>query len=157
MALASKSLPSRGENIHPSPSAIAAAQPAALLHNPCWGATQAAALELCCLSAPTKAILVAGVSACCARCRYKVTFPLFRKVDVNGPRAHPIWKYLNILNSKDTDAKVADWNFNKYLVDRKGFPVKHFASAFDMVSLEADIEAELGKGSEGAAVHTASQ
>ena len=86
-----------------------------------------------------------------------MTFSLFKKVDVNGPRAHPIWKYLNILNSKETDAKVADWNFNKYLVSRKGFPVKHFASAFDMVSLEADIEAELNKDSEGAAVSTAYQ
>lgn len=86
-----------------------------------------------------------------------MTFPLFKKVDVNGPRAHPIWKHLNILNSKETDAKVADWNFNKYLVDRKGFPVKHFASAFDMVSLEADIEAELKKDSGSAAVSTASQ
>ena len=86
-----------------------------------------------------------------------MTFPLFRKVDVNGPRAHPIWKYLNILNSKETDAKAADWNFNKYLVDKKGFPVKHFASAFDMVSLEADIEAELGKDSGNVPLNTASQ
>ena len=90
-------------------------------------------------------------------CRYHVTFPLFKKVDVNGPRAHPIWKYVNILNSKDTDAKAADWNFNKYLIDRRGYPVKHFASAFDLVSLEADIEAQLGKDSAGASLNTASQ
>ncbi len=76
---------------------------------------------------------------------------------MNGPRAHPVWKYLNILNSKDTDAKAADWNFNKYLIDKKGFPVKHFASAFDMVSLEADIEAELGKDIASFPTNTASQ
>ena len=86
-----------------------------------------------------------------------MTFPLFKKVDVNGPRAHPIWKYLNILNSQETDAKAADWNFNKYLVDKRGHPVKHFASAFDMVSLEADIEAELSKDAESTATNTASQ
>ena len=86
-----------------------------------------------------------------------MTFPLFKKVDVNGPRAHPIWKYVNILNSKDTDAKAADWNFNKYLIDKRGYPVKHFASTFDLVSLEADIEAQLGKNSAGASLNTASQ
>ena len=89
--------------------------------------------------------------------RYHVTFPLFKKVDVNGPRAHPIWKYVNILDSKDTDAKAADWNFNKYLIDRRGYPVKHIASAFDLVSLEADIEAQLGKDGAGASLNTASQ
>lgn len=91
------------------------------------------------------------------RCRFQVTFPLFKKVDVNGPRAHPIWKYLNILNSKETDAKAADWNFNKYLLDRRGYPVKHYASVFDIVALEADIEAELSKAAVASEVTTASQ
>ena len=48
---------------------------------------------------------------CTHICRHQVTFPLFKKVDVNGPRAHPIWKYVNILNSKDTDAKAAGLEF----------------------------------------------
>ena len=91
------------------------------------------------------------------QCRFQVTFPLFKKVDVNGPRAHPIWNYLNILNSKETDAKAADWNFNKYLLDRRGYPVKHYASVFDIVALEADIEAELSKGAVASEVTTASQ
>ena len=70
------------------------------------------------------------------------------------PARTPIWKYVNILNSKDTDAKAADWNFNKYLIDKRGYPVKHFASAFDLVSLEADIEAQLGKDNAGASLNT---
>lgn len=76
---------------------------------------------------------------------------------MNGPRAHPIWKYLNILNSKETDANAADWNFVKYLIDRRGHPVKRLSSAFDMAALEADIEAELGKTSAIGSLNTASQ
>jgi glutathione peroxidase len=77
-------------------------------------------------------------------CRYQVTFPLFKKVEVNGPHAHPVFKYLNILNSAQTDALAADWNFNKYLVDRQGHPLKHYASAFNEAELENDIEKALG-------------
>lgn len=79
-------------------------------------------------------------------CRYHITFPLFKKVEVNGPHAHPIFKYLNILNSAETEPLAANWNFNKYLVDRHGIPLKHYASAFNAAELEADIEEALSPG-----------
>ncbi len=44
--------------------------------------------------------------------RYHVTFPVFAKVDVNGPSAHPVFKFLKtVLGPGAGDA--ADWNFNK--------------------------------------------
>lgn len=44
--------------------------------------------------------------------RYHVTFPVFAKVDVNGPSAHPVFNFLKtVLGPGAGDA--ADWNFNK--------------------------------------------
>ncbi|BDA41472.1 Hydroperoxy fatty acid reductase [Coccomyxa sp. Obi] len=81
-----------------------------------------------------------------AKNKYHVTFPLFKKVEVNGPHTHPIFKYLNILNSAETEPNAADWNFNKYLVGRDGYPIKHYASAFNEAELDADIEKALSAG-----------
>ncbi|MBK9291647.1 MAG: glutathione peroxidase [Bacteroidetes bacterium] len=57
---------------------------------------------------------------------YGVSFPMFAKVDVNGPQAHPVFKYLKkelpgLLGSK------IKWNFTKFLIDPTGKPVKRFA------------------------------
>ena len=44
---------------------------------------------------------------------YGVTFLMSTKVDVNGPNAHPIYKYLTEKTGSDVS-----WNFEKFLVDR---------------------------------------
>lgn len=51
---------------------------------------------------------------------YGVTFPMSQKVDVKGPDAHPIWKWLTqkALNGKE-DSEVR-WNFQKYLINERG-------------------------------------
>jgi len=58
---------------------------------------------------------------------YKVTFPLFSKVDVNGESAHPLFVFLKeslpgILGTKDVK-----WNFTKFLVGPNGEPLDRFA------------------------------
>jgi len=53
--------------------------------------------------------------------RFEVTFPLFAKVDVNGPQAHPLFKYL-----REQKPDVIKWNFNKFLVDGEGRVVERF-------------------------------
>jgi len=60
--------------------------------------------------------------------KYKVKFPLFAKISVKGEDQHPLY---NFLTSKETDPKFAGditWNFNKFLVDRKGNIVARFSS-----------------------------
>jgi glutathione peroxidase len=57
---------------------------------------------------------------------YGVSFPMFAKIDVNGDKAHPLFKYLKnelggILGSK------IKWNFTKFLIDANGQPIKRFA------------------------------
>ena len=58
------------------------------------------------------------------RKKYGVTFPLSDKVDVNGPDAHPVFKFLRgntkqLVNKKDpTKMLELPWNFCRWIVDR---------------------------------------
>jgi glutathione peroxidase len=51
---------------------------------------------------------------------YGVTFPMFAKIDVNGPGRHPI--YAELAEVADGDGHSGDirWNFEKFLVGRDG-------------------------------------
>jgi glutathione peroxidase len=57
---------------------------------------------------------------------YGVTFPLFDKVDVNGPDQHPLYAELN--EKVDADGKAGDvtWNFEKFLISPDGEVVARF-------------------------------
>ena len=59
---------------------------------------------------------------------YGVTFPMFEKVEVNGPGRHPI--YAELTETADAEGHDGDirWNFEKFLVDREG-NVTRFAPA----------------------------
>jgi len=70
---------------------------------------------------------------------YGVTFLITEKVDVNGPNAHPIFEFLKhslpgILGFEDIK-----WNFTKFLLDRKGKPVKRYAPTVEPADIEGDI------------------
>jgi glutathione peroxidase len=70
---------------------------------------------------------------------YGVKFQMFEKVDVNGNKAHPIFKFLKSKQSGlITDA--IKWNFTKFLIDKKGKPVDRYAPTTKPKSLEKDIE-----------------
>jgi glutathione peroxidase len=55
---------------------------------------------------------------------YDVKFLMFSKIQVNGPNAHDIFKYVRynskLLDSKGLMAKEIPWNFTKFLLDRNG-------------------------------------
>jgi glutathione peroxidase len=59
---------------------------------------------------------------------YGVTFPMFSKIDVNGDKAHPIYKYLKKELSGLFGGKIR-WNFTKFLIDPNGSPIKRFSPA----------------------------
>ena len=48
---------------------------------------------------------------------YNVTFPIFSKVDVNGPSAHPLFKYLTSSQPGLLGTEKIKWNFTKFLID----------------------------------------
>lgn len=60
--------------------------------------------------------------------RYDVTFPLFSKIDVNGPGADPLYVYLKARKTGWLGSSIK-WNFTKFLVDRRGEVVRRFAPA----------------------------
>ena len=59
--------------------------------------------------------------------KYKVTFPMFSKIDVNGDDAAPIYKYLTSKDAKPAGKGNVSWNFEKFLIDREGNLVNRFA------------------------------
>ncbi|MBP1676777.1 MAG: glutathione peroxidase [Bacteroidetes bacterium] len=70
---------------------------------------------------------------------YGVTFQMFSKIDVNGPEAHPIYKYLKN-ELKGFPGNDIKWNFGKFLIDRNGNPVKRFSPIVKPENLKASIE-----------------
>ena len=57
---------------------------------------------------------------------YGVTFPMFAKIDVNGPDRHPL--YAELTQAVDADGKAGDiqWNFEKFLVGSDGRVLARF-------------------------------
>jgi len=70
---------------------------------------------------------------------YGVDFPLFMKIDVNGDKADPLYKYLKaeLPGTLGNDIK---WNFTKFLIDRKGKPIKRYGSMVKPEDISKDIE-----------------
>ena len=66
------------------------------------------------------------ISDFCAR-NYRITFPMFEKIEVNGPDAHPLFAWLKSEKSGILGTESIKWNFTKFLVDRDGTVVARFA------------------------------
>jgi len=57
---------------------------------------------------------------------YGVTFPIFNKIEVNGPNCHPVFKFLKHQLSGFLGSHIK-WNFTKFVINKEGIPVKRFA------------------------------
>lgn len=75
---------------------------------------------------------------------YGVTFPLFAKIDVNGPSAHPLYIALKNAAPGILGTEMIKWNFTKFLVNGDGEVVKRYGSATKPEEIAADIEPLLG-------------
>lgn len=74
---------------------------------------------------------------------FKTSFPLFDKIDVNGENTHEVYKYLKNELPGILGSKKIKWNFTKFLIDKKGNPVKRYAPTTKPESLEEEIKALL--------------
>ncbi len=74
---------------------------------------------------------------------YDVSFPMFAKIDVNGPSAHPLYEYLKSEAKGLMGSKSIKWNFTKFLVDRDGNVVKRFGPQDTPEKIRSEIEAVL--------------
>jgi glutathione peroxidase len=70
---------------------------------------------------------------------YDVTFPLFAKIEVNGRRTHPLYKYLKSSRRGILFTKAIKWNFTKFLVDRQGSVVCRYAPRVGIDRIEKDV------------------
>jgi glutathione peroxidase len=75
---------------------------------------------------------------------YEVTFPMFARVDVNGPRTHPLYQYLKQQQPGILGTEAIKWNFTKFLLDRQGRVRKRYGSIDKPESIEPEIAALLG-------------
>ena len=89
---------------------------------------------------------------------YDVTFPVFRKIEVNGPDADPLYAYLRSEAPGDfgpqygdfhaaisrlvPDAGAGDirWNFTKFLIGRDGKVIKRYEPPVPPADIKADLE-----------------
>jgi len=74
---------------------------------------------------------------------YGVTFPMFAKVDVNGTKTAPVYKYLKAEKPGLLGSEAIKWNFTKFLVDRKGNVLARYAPNDTPESMAGDIEKAL--------------
>ncbi|MBP6981784.1 glutathione peroxidase [Candidatus Gracilibacteria bacterium] len=81
-------------------------------------------------------------SAC--KMNFGVTFPLFKKIEVNGGNTDPLYKYLK---SKKGGwfSRGIKWNFTKFLIDKEGNVIERYAPTFSPQNIAPDIERLLKK------------
>ena len=71
---------------------------------------------------------------------FGVSFPLFRKVEVNGPHRHPLYAWLTSQKRGFLGSKTIKWNFTKFLTDREGRVVARYSPQTEPSAIQADIE-----------------
>ena len=74
--------------------------------------------------------------------KYSLTFPLFSKISVKGADTHPLYRYLT---EQSPFPGEVEWNFQKFLVDRKGNVVARYRPKVQPLSAEIlhDVERAL--------------
>jgi len=70
---------------------------------------------------------------------YQVSFPMFKKVDVNGEQEAPLYTFLKNSLPGILGTKAIKWNFTKFLVNKNGIPVQRYAPTDSPLSIESDI------------------
>ncbi len=74
--------------------------------------------------------------------KYHTTFPLFEKVDVNGEKEEPLFKFLKETQKGLLSSRIK-WNFTKFLVDRSGNVLERFAPTTTPEKIEEKIKSLL--------------
>ena len=83
---------------------------------------------------------------------YDVTFPMFAKVEVNGPGTHPLYHHLKDARRGVVGTRAIKWNFTKFLVGRDGEVIDRYASAVTPAHIERAV-LPLIREPRGASIH----
>lgn len=71
--------------------------------------------------------------------KYDTTFPLFKKIKVNGDDAAPLYVWLKKQKGGFLGSRIK-WNFTKFLVDREGKVVERYSPTTPPAKIEDDIK-----------------
>ena len=74
---------------------------------------------------------------------FNVSFPLFNKVLVNGPEAHPLFNYLKCHTRGIAQNRAIKWNFTKFLINSEGQLIARYAPRTKPETLKMVIESNL--------------
>ena len=74
---------------------------------------------------------------------FNVNFPLFKKVEVNGDNAAPLFNDLKKAAPGVLGSQRIKWNFTKFLVNKEGEIISRFAPATKPAAIKSEIEALL--------------
>jgi len=74
---------------------------------------------------------------------YGVSFPMFEKIEVKGPNAHPLFQWLTAQLPGFLGRQVK-WNFTKFLIGRDGQPLRRYATIRRPEKIEPDLRRALG-------------
>ena len=86
--------------------------------------------------------LAAEIAAFCAT-SFDVSFPMFDKIEVNGPGRHPLYAWMADQKRGFLGSKSIKWNFTKFLVGPDGAVLKRYASADTPESIGTELSALL--------------
>jgi glutathione peroxidase len=86
----------------------------------------------------------AQIGAFCEK-NYGVSFPMFSKIEVNGPNTHPLYQFLKEQAPGLLGSRGIKWNFTKFLIDRHGAVRTRYAPTTKPEDVTKDIEAALGE------------
>jgi glutathione peroxidase len=70
---------------------------------------------------------------------YGTNFKRFQKIEVNGPKADPLFEWLKQQKPGVLGGKIK-WNFTKFLIDRNGEVVSRFAPTKTPAELEQEVK-----------------
>jgi len=76
--------------------------------------------------------------------KFKAAYPIFAKVDVNGKNESPVYSFLKIDKESQQPVKIP-WNFEKFLVNRRGQVSGRYSYKLNPKSFVKDIEALLAE------------
>ncbi len=71
---------------------------------------------------------------------YSVTFPIFSKIEVNGPNAHPLFRLLKRDKPGIFRTQSIKWNFTKFLINSNGKIVERFSPRVEPKFIKEQIE-----------------
>jgi glutathione peroxidase len=77
---------------------------------------------------------------------YGVSFPMFAKVDVNGEKAHPLFRTLKRAAPGLLGTEAIKWNFTKFLIGRDGKVLRRYPPTEKPQDISSDIEKALAAG-----------